>query len=444
MFVESCGSQSHFNRRTILKAAGLSGIGWLTPIAEALCRAEQRTKKGQRGPAGSRAKSIIVLWMAGGPSQLETFDPKPASNIAGGTQAIETRVAGIQVAAGYERMAEQMQHVSLVRSVVSKEGDHERATYNVKTGFRPDPTLIHPAIGALVCHQLSDNVEIPRHVSILPNQWPGRGGYLGDQFDAFQIFDPQEAIPDVKAPVSKQRFQRRIDDLFDVVETEFRRGRLTSLDQQKTLHGVATRAALRMMSSEQLQAFDVKQVPQSVRAEFGDSPFGRGCLAAARLTEAGVRCVEVTLDGWDTHLNNHESHRGLAAVLDPAFAALVGYLEERQQLDDTLILWGGEFGRTPQINPAGGRDHWPHGFCVALAGGGIHGGRVIGETSPEAPAEGAEKKVESHLRDPRNVSDIHATVFAALGIDFEQELQTPVGRPMAISAGQVIRELLDA
>ena len=439
-----CGSLSHLNRRTLLKAAGLSGLGWLTPVAEALCRAEGRSTAGKQGSAGRRARSVIVLWMGGGPSQLETFDPKPASNIAGGTKAIDTSVSGIQVAAGYERLAERMEHVSLVRSVVSKEGDHERATYNVKTGFRPDPTLVHPAIGALVCHQLNDNVEIPRHVSILPNQWPGRGGYLGDQFDAFQIFDPKGAIPDVKAPISERRFRRRVDDLFNVVETEFRRGRLTSLDQDKTLHGVATRAALRMMSSEQLQAFDVNQVPQSVRSEFGDTPFGRGCLAAARLTESGVRCVEVTLDGWDTHINNHESHSALATVLDPAFAALIGYLEERERLAETLVLWGGEFGRTPRINPTGGRDHWPHGFCVALAGGGIHGGRVVGETSPDAPSEGEEKKVESHLRDPRNVSDIHATVFAALGIDFEQELLTPVGRPMAISQGRVIRELLEA
>ncbi|MDA1052994.1 MAG: DUF1501 domain-containing protein [Planctomycetota bacterium] len=428
-----CGSWSHMHRRTLLKAAGLSGIGWLTPVAEALSRASERDT------SGKPPRSVIVLWLAGGPSQLETFDPKPGTNIAAGTQAIETSVPGIQLAKGYEQLADQMQHVSLVRSITSKEGDHERATYNTKTGFRPDPTLVHPSIGAILCHQQPDNVEIPRHVSILPGPWPARGGYLGDQFDAFQINDPQGPIPDITRPVSDDRYDRRINDLA-IVEREFARGRLRELDSGKTLQGISTRAALKMMASEQLKAFDVKEASESVRAEFGDTPFGRGCLAAARLVEVGVRCIEVTMQGWDSHANNHSNHRDNAKVLDPAFAALIRYLNDRKLLDRTTVVCGGEFGRTPWINPAGGRDHWPHGFTMALAGGGIASGRVIGETSPE-PDLDAEDKTKV-LRDPHNIADVHATILHSLGIEFEKELQTPVGRPMIISQGKVIQELL--
>jgi len=428
-----CGSWSHMHRRTLLKAAGLSGIGWLTPVAEALTRASEKDA------SGKPPRSVIVLWLAGGPSQLETFDPKPGTNIAAGTKAIETSVPGIQLAEGYEQLADQMQHVSLVRSITSKEGDHERATYNTKTGFRPDPTLVHPSIGAILCHQQPDNVEIPRHVSILPGPWPARGGYLGDEFDAFQINDPEGPIPDITRQVADDRYDRRINDLA-LVEREFARGRLRELDSGKTLQGISTRAALKMMASEQLKAFDVKEASESVRDQFGDTPFGRGCLAAARLVEVGVRCIEVTLQGWDTHANNHANHRDNAKTLDPAFAALIRYLNERELLDRTTVVCGGEFGRTPRINPAGGRDHWPHGFTMALAGGGIAGGRVIGETSPEPDFEAEDKTKVLH--DPHNVADVHATILHSLGVEFEKELQTPVARPMIISQGKTIQELL--
>lgn len=430
----SCGTLDHFSRRTLLKAAGFSGLCWLTPLAERLARAAEESDR------GAPAKSVIVLWMQGGPSQLETFDPHPGKKISHtSTKAIKTRAADIQIADGLPLMAEHMDSISLVRSIVSKEGDHERAAYNVKTGFRPDPTLVHPSLGAIVCHQLSDNVEIPRHVSILPGPSPPRGGYLGDQFDAFKTFDPNGPIPDVTARVSDERARRRLDDLQNVVEASFARRRLKDLDK-KTLHSTSIAAARKMMSSEQLKAFDVREAPEPLKKEFGDTPFGRSCLAAVQLIEVGVRCVEVTLDGWDTHANNESSVKARCEELDAPFAALMKQLKERKLLDSTIVLWGGEFGRTPTINPAGGRDHWPHGFTVALAGGGIQGGRVIGETSPDPKLSETDRLAD--VRDPRNVEDIHATVLKALGIDFAQELETPIGRPMALSKGKPIDELL--
>src|SRR5262249_13222964 len=144
------------------------------------------------------------------------------------------------------------------------------------------------------------------------------------------------------------------------------------------------RRARVMMSSEQLKAFDVKREPASLRAEYGDTPFGRACLAARRLTEVGVRCVEVTLDGWDSHVNNEKIQRGKVDILDPAFSALLRDLRQRKELGRTIVVCLGEFGRSPAINPLGGRDHWPNGFSLAIAGGGIAGGRVIGETDPDA------------------------------------------------------------
>jgi uncharacterized protein (DUF1501 family) len=422
-------------RRTILKGAlGASGLAWLTPVAEQLARAAEQA------PQGAPAKSLIVLWMAGGPSQLETFDPHAGSPIAHSeTKAIQTAAREIEIADGLPQVAEQMDKISLVRSLVSKEGDHERASYNVKTGYRPDPTLVHPALGAILCHQTSDNVEIPRHVSILPGAWPARGGFLGDQYDAFKTFDPIGPIPDVRPRVSPLRAARRLDDLQNVVEANFAKGRIKNLGE-RTLQSASIEAARRMMSSEQLQAFDVGQAPESLRKEFGETPFGRACLAAVQLVEVGVRCVEVELNGWDTHVNNAALVRRQCEILDPAFAALLKQLAKRKLLETTIVLWAGEFGRTPRVNPAGGRDHWPHGFTAALAGGSIQGGRVIGQTARDPKL--TENNWTDDLVNPRNIEDLHATILHALGIDFTQELETPIGRPMALSQGKVIRELL--
>ncbi|HCK42710.1 MAG TPA: DUF1501 domain-containing protein [Planctomycetaceae bacterium] len=429
-----CGSNDHWNRRTLLRAATAGSISWLTPLATSLSRAAEEASR------GAPAKSVIVLWMKGGPSQLETFDPHPNTRIGGETKAIKTSAPGIKIARGLDQVADQMENISLVRSVISDQKDHERATYNVKTGFRPDPTMIHPALGAVICRQLSDQLDIPRHISILPGSWPARGGYLGDQYDAFLVGDPKKPLPDLTSTVSQSRSKRRLDDLIDIVEPEFSRGRLPKLDQQKTLHRISINRAIKMMSSEQLRAFDVMSASQNLRNRYGDTPFGRGCLAACQLIKAGVRCVEVTLGGWDTHINNHQLQQKQMAILDPAMATLIDHLKEEGLLKHTIVLWGGEFGRDPRINVTDGRDHWPHGFTVAMAGGGIAGGQVIGATSPDPNL--ATSRPDRNVQNPRNIADIHATVLKALGIDFQQEMYNPPIRPVAISEGKVIQELL--
>jgi hypothetical protein len=414
------------DRRNFLRVAGLAGATWLTPLGDYLARAAE-----QRGNTSEPAQSVIILWLQGGPSQLETFDPHPNTRIAGGTKAISTAVKGIHLAEGLERLAEQMQDVSLIRSMVSKEGDHERGTYTLKTGFRPDPTVVHPSIGAIICHQLPvGTTEVPRHVSILSGIWPPRGGYLGDRYDAFLMGDPAGPVPDTTSFLPRPRDDRRFEHV-QVVDRAFAKNRLRRFE--KTLHHETISSARRMMTSEQLRAFDVSLEPAAVREEYGDTPFGRGCLAARRLIEVGVRCVEVNLPGWDTHINNHELTRELVRTLDPAFAALLKDLRQRDLLRKTLVMCLGEFGRTPTINAAGGRDHWPTGFSVALAGGGIRGGQVIGETDPEGSPNPAS---------PIQVGDLHATVLTALGIRPSTVHQTPIGRTVRFAEGKAIAALL--
>lgn len=436
-----CGGLEHLNRRSLLKAtAAVGGASWLTGVAEQLARAEEAA------PHGKPPLSIIVLWLQGGPSQLETFDPHFDASLADGkagiggqVKGIETRAPGVMIGEHLPLLAEHMDSIALVRSLVSKEGDHERATYNVKTGYRPDPTLKHPSLGAILCHQTTDLVDIPRHISILPGPWPARGGYLGDQFDAFKTFDPIGPIPDVLSRVTEDRNRIRIANL-DVVEAEFGRRRKRPDGQDKTLHLSAIGDARKMMDSERLKAFDVNKASANLRKEFGDSSFGRSCLAAMQLVEVGVRCVEVTLDGWDSHANNLSVVKARMADLDPAFSALMKNLKERKLLEHTLVLCAGEFGRTPSVNPLGGRDHWPHGFSIALAGAGIRGGVVVGETAAKPKLD--EKNKLQDVSDPRNIEDIHATVLTALGLTPEKELMTPIGRPLALSQGKVIKEVL--
>lgn len=422
----ACGTVDHFARRTFLKAAGLSGLGWLTPMADALALQGEKS--------GDRPRSVILLWLKGGASQLETFDPHPDSEVSFGAKAISTALPGVQLGESLVRTAELLPEMSLVRSVVSPEGDHERAFYVAKTGYRMNPSLVHASIGSILCHQLPDSqLDIPAHVSILPGGFPARGGYLGARYDAFQVGDPTKPIPDAKALVGERRQAERLSGL-DVIESAFRQGRDQRIDDDRTLHRKMMSNASRMMTSDQLAAFDVNEATAAEREAYGETPFGRGCLAATRLIEAGVRCVEVTLGGWDTHVNNHKLQNERAAILDTAMAALIRGLKQRDLLDDTIVVCASEFGRTPRLNGLDGRDHWPHGFSVALAGGGIRRGYVHGETSPTL-----EKKTP---KDRVNVADLHATIQSALGIDHEHEFMTSINRPIAFSEGYVIPELL--
>lgn len=383
----------------------------------------------ERGPA--RAKSLITIWLEGGPSQLETWDPHPGSAIGGPTKSIGTKLSGLSIGSDYPRMAEQIQHLNVIRSMVSQEGDHERGAYFLKTGYRPDPTTIHPSLGALLTKERpSERIEIPLYVALLGGPFPGRGGYFGDQYDPFQVFEPGTALHNMQPMVSKERLIQREKNL-SVVEGTFLKGR--KVLARGTLHAETINKARRMMDSAQLKAFRIDEESAERKAAYGDTPFGRGCLVARRLVETGVRAVDVNLGSFDTHANNFEFHTGHAKTLDPALAALIHDLRERDLLASTIVLVLGEFGRTPKINPLDGRDHWPTGFSCLIGGGGLTSGRVIGATDPTGE--------KTQPENPVSVQDLFATVISQFGISPAQEMTTPIGRPMKLSEGKPIEAL---
>jgi hypothetical protein len=412
-----------FDRRDFLRASAAAGLWFAgTPL---FGRAAD-----QRGP--ERAKSIVTFWLGGGPSQLETWDPHPGTKIGGPTKAIDCSISGAQIAAEFPQLAEQIHRLSIIRSMVSKEGDHERGAYHLKTGYRPDPTVIHPSIGAIATKELpAPGVDIPQYVAINGTEFPGRGGYFGDQFDPYRIFEAGQTGSNLEAHVEKPRHDRRLEGL-KVVSDTFSQGRSKRLEQ--TLHQHTIDAALRMMRTDQLKAFSLKDEPAAVKTAYGDTPFGKGCLLARRLLETGVRAIEVTQGGFDTHADNFTGHTLRAGILDPALTTFLKELAERDLLDSTVVLVIGEFGRTPKINPLQGRDHWPTGFSCLVGGGGLKSGLVIGATDPTGE--------KTNPTDPVAVADLYATILHTLGVDYEKEVITPIGRPLKLSDGKKIERLL--
>jgi hypothetical protein len=405
-------------RRRVLGALGIGGLSaW---ASAAFGNGESAT----RGPA------LIVLWLGGGPSQIETFDPKPGTKIGGPTRGIATSLSGVEIAEGLSKTAEVLDRMVLVRSVAGQEGDHERASILMSTGFRPDASVPYPSVGAICAHELeSAGLEIPRYVSILGDGTVRRGGYFGAGLDPFVIGDPAEPLPDVAARVAPDRYDRRLEDL-RFLEAGFAERHPDAA--AKSRHADRTSRALATMNSDQLSAFSIDDEPSAVLDAYGRHSFGRGCLAARRLVEVGVRSIEVTLSGWDTHIENFENTRPLVQTLDDGLSALILDLEERELLEQTVVVCAGEFGRTPRINATDGRDHWPDAFSVALAGGRLPRGLVIGETSPE----------DGLAAEPIPVADLTATILAALGIDPSSEVETDLGRPVKFSDGKPIARLM--
>ncbi|MDA0833417.1 MAG: DUF1501 domain-containing protein [Planctomycetota bacterium] len=384
----------------------------------------------RRGP--ERPRSLLTIWLSGGPSQLETWDPHPGDKIGGMVQAIPTTIPGVNIAHLYPQTAEQIDCLSIIRSLVSEEGDHERGSYYLKTGYRPDTQLTHPALGAIAARELPrESLEIPTFISLGDGPFPARGGYLGDRYDPFRVFSPREGLYNMQAPVADDRQSRRLQNL-EVVSRAFRTGRKPLVE--KTLHQHTVEQALKMMTSEQLSAFKYEEEPEAVRKKYGETDFGTGCLLARRLIELGVQAVEVVLPGWDTHASNHEGHVTQANKLDAPLAALLHDLKERDLLASTVVMVLGEFGRTPRINALDGRDHWPTGFSCLLGGGGIRSGQVIGETDPTGE--------QKDPTDPIKIKDLYATVLTALSIDPAYEVITPIGRPMLFSDGTALERLL--
>lgn len=428
-------------RRTVLQAAAGFGLSFAMPALD-LRAANQR--------GSEREKSLIVLWMNGGPSQLETWDPHAGTKSGGQATAIKTKVPGLEICSMYPQVAEQIGELNVIRSLVSKEGDHERGAYFVKTGYRPLPTVIHPSMSAIVTCEKPvdpDRVQIPAHVTLGGGNFPARGGSLGSQYDAFRVFNPGQQLTNSRSYIRDERQERRLATL-DVVSKAFARGR--RVQAERTGHQLTIERALAMMSSVQLNAFKLDGESEQLKAAYGDSRFGRGCLVARRLIEEGVRAVEVTLNGWDTHFSNHEGCQTQSGMLDGAFATLISDLKQRDLLDSTIVLCIGEFGRTPEVTKATeGREHWPHWFSCVIGGGGFKKGLVIGESDPDGIGElgpGIKpKKVGNRMigqpKDPIKVPDLYATIYSLLGIDPHGEFYFK-NRPVPYSDGSPLDRLI--
>ncbi|WZO98818.1 DUF1501 domain-containing protein [Isosphaeraceae bacterium EP7] len=401
-------NRRHFLKAVTLGAAGAASVSFTDLLS--LQAADLR----------KRNMACILLWMGGGPSQLETWDPKPDHEHGGGTKSIETAVPGIRIAKGWEKTAQVMGDLALIRSMSSKEGNHDRATYQLHTGYVPSGSVRHPGLGSLTAAELGDpKFDLPHVVSI---GGPTTGaGLLGAQYEPFVIRDPEKPPQNTTLPVEVRRFDRRIGLLGSLEQVAF--GAKGGGDRVND-HAALYKQTRNMVLSPHMKAFDLATEDPKTRAAYGDTPFGNGCLLARRLVEVGVTFVEVRSGGWDTHTLLDLSAK--AAPVDAGASALIADLKSRGRLDTTLVVWMGEFGRTPKISARGGRDHFPRAFSMALAGGGVKGGQVIGATTPDGSA------VADH---PVAVNDLLTSVFHSLKVDPTKENMSPAGRPIKIVDG---------
>lgn len=395
--------------------AGLATLWADDPLAEPAKRAAQ-------------IKSIVLLWLDGGPSHLDTFDPKPGHTNGGPFKAIKTAQPGVLLSEHLPGLASIADRAVFLRSMTTGEGNHSRAKHLLKSGYAPQGTVNFPGMGAMVAHELGDQgLAIPANVSINAPGFPA--GFLGVRYDPFYVNDPAKPVQNLALPkgVDENRFQRRMA-LLAHQQKQFA-GRIGAQAADVESYDKINASARAFMDAPQAKAFDISSEPTAVQESYGDSKFGRGCLMARRLVESGVRFVEVFLGGWDTHDDNFTRVQANLAQLDPAITALTKDLEARDLLRSTLIICMGEFGRTPKINAREGRDHYPRAWTSVLLGGGIRPG-VIGATNED----GTEV-----IADPIKAPDLFRTIYTIAGIDPNREFQTPGGRPIKIAnGGQVI------
>jgi uncharacterized protein (DUF1501 family) len=375
-----------------------------------------------------RPRACIVLFMHGGPSQIDTWDPKPGRVTGGPFAAIPTAVPGVRVSEHLPRLAARLDQLAVVRSLTSTEGNHDRARYLMHTGYAPAGGTAHPGLGAWVS-EAARPTALPGHVAI---GTPGHGaGFLGATHGPFVVRDAERGVRTLEPtrPVTPNREADR-EALTAALDADFAR---TRHDPVVTGHAAIMAQARDLMASPHVSAFELSNESAATREAYGRHAFGDGCLMARRLVEAGVSFVEVGLRGWDTHDDNFQRVRDLSAMLDTGMSALLDDLGARGLLQDTLVLWIGDFGRSPQINARGGRDHYPRVSSAVLAGAGIPGGVVVGRTDDDG-YEIAEQ--------PITVPDLMRTAVSALGLDADATRITPGGRPIStVDGGRVIAGL---
>ena len=380
--------------------------------------------------ARKKGKSCILMWMGGGPPTIDIWDLKPGSKNGGEFQPIDTK-GDLQISEHMPQTAMVMDNLSVVRSMSTREADHTRGRYYMHTAFVPNPTVTHATFGSVVSYELGRKraeLEIPAYISV------GGGGmspgYLGERYAPFSVTPTGQIANANPGNIDRFRLNQRLR-MWDSIETNFSRSNRGEMPQS---HQDVYQNAVNLMTSEQMKAFRVDDEPPEMLETYGDNNFGRSLLMARRLVETGVPFIEVNLGGWDLHANVFDSLRNTQLpVLDRGIAAITQDLKQRGLLDDTVLVWMGEFARTPRINGNVGRDHWARAWSVMVGGGGLNGGVAVGETD----SDGATILGKSYLP-----GDIWATVAHAMGIPTTIVHTSKRGRPMKLAnGGQPIPEL---
>ncbi|MCU0706099.1 MAG: DUF1501 domain-containing protein [Fimbriiglobus sp.] len=430
------------HRRHLLRAGavglGLGVSGWFNTLVRA-------------ADSPKRKRQCILLWMNGGPSTIDLWDLKPDHDNGGPFKPIKTNSPGLMIGEHLPEVAKFGDRLAVLRGMSTKEGDHSRATYLMRTGSLPVGGIQFPSLGGLLSKELGDpKAELPNAVSIAPQRFFNNDafgpGFLGPNHAplmvADNIFQNEGQTVDVEKSLKVQNLDRPADvskehadarlELLRHMQADFTAGRPGSIS---TAHSAAYDRATRLMTSDAGKVFDLSQEKDAVRDKYGRNLFGQGCLLARRLIEKGVAFVEVNLGNWDTHNENFTNVMRLCGTLDKAWAALMADLKDRGLLDSTLIVWMGEFGRTPKINAGKGRDHFPAAWATVLAGGGIQGGQAVGKTSKDGTT------VEDR---PTSTADLLATACAALGLDYTKQNLSNVGRPIPLAekGAQVVKEVV--
>jgi hypothetical protein len=432
-----------FYRRDFLKigAAGLFGLG----LPE-LLRLEARAAEDPGAPA-RKAKSVIMLWLGGGPATIDMWDLKPGAPTGGEFKPIDTKADGVQISEHLPKMAEVMDRVTLVRSLHHTIPSHGPATVFMTTGNKPTPAIHYPSLGSLTTRLLPAEKGVPPYVSFneIRGGTAGVAGYLGTAYNPFIVEGsagngkgraaPTLRVRGIQLPngFTLEELDNR-DKLLKGFDSTFRAVDKSAdiVDGYDTFH----KQALEILRSDKTKkAFNLIEEKPELRTRYGATPFGQGALAARRLVEAGVRFVTISLGGWDTHGRNFEAlSKRLLPTLDTTLSALISDLSDRGMLDNTIVYCAGEFGRTPKINKNAGRDHWARSMAVVLAGDVFQRGYAHGTTDANGMAPNSE---------PVTPDDVSATLFHCLGIDPHMELMTTSGRPIQLfREGKVLRKLL--
>ncbi|MGB1929361.1 MAG: DUF1501 domain-containing protein [Mariniblastus sp.] len=412
------------NRRHFMRH--LAGASAMTGTALAL----GNTLKASTKQLKKNKKAAILLWMGGGPSTMDIWDLKPGSNNGGPFRPIST-AGDVQICEHMPMMAKNMDKLSIVRSMSTREADHMRGRYYMHTGYVPNPNVKHPSYGSVIAHELSstrEDLEIPPFVSVGGNsEGPG---FLGMAWAPFSV-NSNGQVRNLDMGIEPDRLTQRMQAL-KMMESGF-------IDSNRGIaageHAKVLSKTLSLMTSEQMKAFKVMQEPESVQERYGQTNFGRGCLMARRLVESGVPFVEVGLGGWDNHQNIFQTlQNNKLPELDRGMSALMEDLAARDMLDDVAVIWMGEFSRTPRINGNTGRDHWARSWSAVVGGAGMNSGIAVGATNEDGT---------SVVGPSQSSEDLMATVCHSLGISLETTFTSQSGRPMKIAnGGKVIKELV--